>query len=93
MSSMKNRPTGIPVPWVAGAADRSRSDPSPCSKMGEESSGDKYPRKDDAAASNLVPDVSADPEGHLASDIEGETRSKRARHRKGYYEHLNEGTL
>ena len=89
----ESRPTGIPVPLDAGAVDRSRSNPSPCSEMGEESSGCKYPKEDAAAASNLEPDTSADPECHKASGSEGEPRGKRSRQRKGYYKHLNEGTL
>ena len=89
----ESRPTGIPVPLDAGAVDRSRSNPSPCSEMGEESSGCKYPKEDDAAASDLDPDASADPECHKASGTEGEPGSKRFRQRKGYYKHLNEGTL
>ena len=62
-------------------------------RMEEASAGDKYAENSETTKENSVSETG--PQNAVHDDVQqdGIRRSGRAKHRKGYYKHLAEGTL
>ena len=86
-------PSDRPVATEEMEDSRSRSDSSPCHKMGEQGSEDKYPEPSPTAAEGSEPVDRTSPTDQLTTEKEDSQRSTRPRRRKGYYKAMLKGNL